>query len=82
MVVLAEKIYSLGGRLCSSRDCDLFVCVNPECGQAERVRQSGAVLTTLPEFLSEIGMKEEELAAAAEKVDIEALKRKADMLKV
>ena len=80
MIVLAEKIYSLGGRLCSSHDCDLFVCTNAESSQVERAKQSGASLVSLPEFLSLTGMTEEELSAAAEKTDIKALKQKADLL--
>ena len=80
MIVLAEKIYSLGGRLCSSHDCDLFVCTNAESTQAERAKQCGASLVSLPEFLSLTGMTEEELSAAVEKTDIKALKQKADLL--
>lgn len=81
MLVLAEKIYSMGGKVCSARDCDVFVYQNEQSSQTERMKQGKAELASIEKFLEYLSLDAQTLDGEAQKIDIDAYKKRADNLK-
>lgn len=80
MIVLAEKIYSAGGKLVSLKQCNTFVSYGPQNAQTETAKDNNADIIELESLLSLLNITEEQLNSAAEKIEIMKLKKEADML--
>lgn len=82
MLVLAEVIYSLGGRLCSPRDCNTFVFVTEGSALHERMKQIAVPTVSYENFLETLSLTKERLDCLCEEIDIDSFKKRADELTV
>ncbi len=80
MIILAEKIYSAGGKLTSPKQCDTFIAYGQHNSQNEAAKKNNADIITLDILLSALNISEESLNCDAAKVEITKFKAKADEL--